>query len=149
MIVDLAHAAFDVHDMDASLAFYGHLGLKESFRLFKEDGSLMLVYIHLGGDRFLELFPNGPEPGSGGRGSFAHFCLMTDALHAEADRLRGLGITITSGPSLGLDNNWQAWVADPDGNRIELMQISPDSPQARIARGEAVAATDRIGVPGQ
>ena len=149
MIVDLAHAAFDVHDMDASLAFYGHLGLKESFRLFKDDGSLMLVYLHLGGDRFLELFPNGPEPGSGGRGSFAHFCLMTDDLHAEADRLRGLGITITSGPSLGLDHNWQAWIADPDGNRIELMQISPDSPQARIARGEALIATDRIGVPGQ
>ena len=147
MIVDLAHTAFDVHDMDASLAFYGHLGLKESFRLFRDDGSLMLVYLHLGGDRFLELFPNGPAPGSGGRGSFAHFCLRTDDLQAEVERLRGLGIAITSGPSLGLDDNWQAWVADPDGNRIELMQIAPDSPQAMVARGETPTATDRLGVP--
>ncbi len=148
MIVDLAHTAFDVHDMDAALAFYGHLGLKESFRLFRDDGSLMLVYLHVGGDRFLELFPNGPEPGSGGRGSFAHFCLMTDDLHADVERFRSLGITITSGPSLGLDNNWQAWVADPDGNRIELMQIAPNSPQAMIARGEIPPPSDRIGIPG-
>jgi lactoylglutathione lyase len=29
-----------------------------------------------------------------------------------------------------MDHNWQAWIDDPDGNAIELMQISPDSPQA-------------------
>lgn len=149
MIVDLAHTAFDVHDMDAALGFYAKLGLTESFRLFREDGSLMLVYLHVGGDRFIELFPDGPAPGSGGRGSFAHFCLMSDDLHGDVERLRGEGVTITSGPSLGLDNNWQAWVADPDGNRIELMQISGDSPQARIGRGERLTPGGRLGVPGR
>lgn len=149
MIIDVAHTAFDVHDMDASLAFYAKLGITESFRLFRDDGSLMLVYLHLGGDRFLELFPNGPEPGTATRGSFAHFCLRSDDLHADVERLRAQGVEITSGPSLGLDANWQAWVKDPDGNRIELMQIAPESPQAHVARGEAVPAGDRIGVPGQ
>jgi lactoylglutathione lyase len=33
-------------------------------------------------------------------------------------------------PKTGADNNTQAWIHDPDGNKIELMQISPDSPQA-------------------
>ena len=62
MITDLAHTAFIVHDLDASLAFYEKLGLLESFRLHYPDGSLMLVYLHLGGDRFIELFPSGPAP---------------------------------------------------------------------------------------
>jgi hypothetical protein len=35
---------------------------------------------------------------------------------------------------IGLDGNWQAWVKDPDGNEIELMQLSEDSPQRKAAR---------------
>ena len=30
---------------------------------------------------------------------------------------------------IGLDNNRGAWVADPDGNRIELMEMAPDCVQ--------------------
>lgn len=147
MIAGLAHTAFDVHDMDAALGFSAKLGLTGSFRPFREDGSVILVDRHVGGDRFIELFPDGPAPGSGDRGSFAHFCLMSDDLHGDAERLRGQGVTIASGPSLGLDGNRQARVADPDGNRIELMQISGDSPQARIRCGERLTPGDRLGVP--
>ena len=34
----------------------------------------------------------------------------------------------------GLHKNLQAWITDPDGNKIELMQMSPESPQSRVAR---------------
>lgn len=35
----------------------------------------------------------------------------------------------------GRDNNRQVWVNDPDGNRVELMEMSPASKQAEaIAR---------------
>jgi lactoylglutathione lyase len=98
----------------------------------------MLVYLHIGGDRFLELFPNGPEPATEREQSFRHICLKTDDLQATTEQLRAAGVMIDRGPSLGKDGNWQAWITDPDGNAIELMQISPDSPQARIARGEPV-----------
>ncbi len=27
------------------------------------------------------------------------------------------------------DNNWQTWIEDPDGHRIELMQMADDSLQ--------------------
>jgi hypothetical protein len=30
--------------------------------------------------------------------------------------------------------NWQAWVTDPNGIRIELMKIDPQSPQATYER---------------
>ena len=136
MITDLGHAAFAVHDLDAALAFYATLGLPEAFRLHRPDGSLMLVYLHLGGDRFLELFPNGPEPDPHRVHSFRHVCLLTDDLRGDVEALRGQGVPIEKEPTEGLDGNLQAWIRDPDGNAIELMQLVESSPQRRTARGE-------------
>ena len=137
MITDVGHTAFAVHDLHASLAFYARLGLHESFRLHHPDGSLMLVYLHVGGDRFLELFPNGPPPDPDRVHSFRHVCLLTDDLVSLVDHLRADGITIEKDPKEGLDGNFQAWIRDPDGNPIELMQLADGSPQRRVARGEA------------
>jgi lactoylglutathione lyase len=134
MITDVGHAAFRTHDLEKSLGFYALLGIHESFRLNHPDGSLMLAYLHVGGNRFIEVFPGGGPPGEP-RGSFMHLCLLTDDLHAEVERLRANGVQIDIEPKLGLDHNWQAWVKDPDGNPIELMQLSEESPQRRLARG--------------
>ena len=42
---------------------------------------------------------------------------------------------------MAADLNWQAWIEDPDGNRIELMQMMPDCLQlAAIAGLKAKAA---------
>lgn len=140
MITDLAHTAFAAHDVDASLAFYAKLGLSESFRLNYPDGSLMLVYLHVSGDRFIEIFPNGPEPDANRVHSFRHICLLSDDLRGDVERLRQQGIEIEIEPKLGLDHNLQAWIRDPDGNAIELMQISEASPQWRTAHA-ALAET--------
>jgi lactoylglutathione lyase len=134
MITDLGHAAFAAYDLEASLAFYAKLGLQESFRLNHPDGSLMLVYLHIGGDRFLELFPRGPEPDPDRVHSFRHICLLTDDIRGAVERLRAQGVAIDREVTEGLDTNLQAWIRDPDGNAIELMQLSEESPQRRIAR---------------
>ena len=134
MITDLGHVAFGVHDLEASLAFYEQLGLGESFRLHHPDGSLMLVYLHVAGDRFLELFPGGPEPAPDRLQSFKHVCLLTADLRDTVEHLRGLGVAIEREPKEGLDGNLQAWIRDPDGNAIELMQLVESSPQRRAAR---------------
>ena len=134
MITDLGHAAFAAHDLDRSLAFYAQLGLHEAFRLHRADGSLLLVYLHVAGDRFIEIFPGGPSPDPERRGSFMHLCLLTDDLHAYVERLRSAGVAIDREPAVGLDHNWQAWVRDPDGNQIELMQLVEESPQRQVAR---------------
>ena len=138
MIADLGHTVFAVHDVERSLGFYAHLGLREAFRLHHDDGSLMLVYLHIAGDRFLELFPGGPPPQAepASTQSFKHVCLLTDDIHAAVERLRGEGVAIDREPTVGLDGNWQAWIHDPDGNAIELMQLAEDSPQRKAARGE-------------
>jgi lactoylglutathione lyase len=95
----------------------------------------MLVYLHVAGDRFVEVFPGGPPPDANRTGSFMHLCLLADDLRATVEQLRERGVAIEREPKLGLDGNWQAWIRDPDGNSIELMQIAADSPQARAAAG--------------
>lgn len=134
MITDVGHAAFAAHDLESTLAFYAKLGIGEAFRLHHPDGSLMLIYLHVAGDRFIEVFPNGPAPDPQRRTSFMHLCLLTDDLHATVEQLRGVGVTIDREPRRGLDGNWQAWIKDPDGNAIELMQLAEDSPQRQTAR---------------
>ena len=133
MITDLAHSAFRVHDLEKSLAFYALLGLKESFRLNHDDGTVMLAYLHIGGDRFLELFPGGALENS--ENSFMHICLASDDLVNDVEMLRGKGVKIEIEPQMGLDKNMQAWISDLDGNAIELMQLSEESPQRQVARG--------------
>jgi lactoylglutathione lyase len=134
MITDLGHPAFAAHDVDATLSFYGILGIEEAFRLHREDGSLMLVYLHVSGDRFVEVFPGGPAPYPDREQSFRHICLLTDDIKGAVERLRENGAPIDSEPLLGLDGNLQAWTHDPDGNQIELMQLSEESPQRLTAR---------------
>jgi lactoylglutathione lyase len=137
MITDLGHSAFATHDLERSLAFYRRLGIHEAFRLHHPDGSLMLVYLHVAGDRFIEVFPGGPLPDPKRPGSFMHLCLLTDNLRALVDHLQQAGVAIEHPPTVGLDHNWQAWIRDPDGNAIELMQLAEESPQRQIARQAA------------
>jgi lactoylglutathione lyase len=134
MITDLGHPAFAAHDIDQTIGFYEVLGIEEAFRLNRDDGSLMLVYLHVSGDRFIEVFPGGPPPDPDRTQSFMHICLLTDDLQAVVEHLRENGAPIDREPLVGLDGNWQAWTRDPDGNQIELMQLSEESPQWRTAR---------------
>ena len=141
-IVDLGHPAFACHDLDASLDFYAKLGIHESFRLMRDDGSLMLIYLHIAGDRFIEVFPNGPSAEeAAGKQSFMHICLAVDDIEAFVEDIRAKGIIIDVEPKMGLDFNVQAWIADTEGNKIELMQYSPKSPQVAIRDGSAFPAS--------
>lgn len=140
MITDLGHTALRVRDLEQSLAFYARLGIDEAFRLHDDDGSLLLVYVHVGGDRFLELFPrdvpaSAAPQGEASEASFMHLCLLCDDLVPLVERLRADGVAIEREVTTGLDHNLQAWIRDPDGNAIELMQLVEASPQRRVARG--------------
>src|ERR671933_239202 len=134
MITDFGHAAFAAFDLERSLTFYAQLGTHEAFRLHHPDGSVMLVYLHVAGDRFIEVFPGGAPPDPERRSSFMHLCLLVDDIHATVEELRSAGITIDREPKQGLDHNMQAWITDPDGNAIELMQLVEESPQRTAAR---------------
>jgi lactoylglutathione lyase len=132
----ITHVALRVADVDRSLAFYqGKLGFAEMLRL-ERDGHLWLVYLRITDTQYLELFPEGEGTAAGPMATgMNHICLEVPDIDAAIAELTALDLPLSRPKALGADNNWQAWIEDPDGNRIELMQMVPDSLQAQaVAR---------------
>ena len=132
-LAGIGHVALKVADIGRSLEFYrDRLGFAEMMHLNNDDGSLWLVYLRITDTQFLELFPDGQGDRAPDRDATAvnHFCLECDDLDVTAARLRDAGVELTVEPKMGLDGNRQCWIEDPDGNRIEFMQMSPSSMQA-------------------
>jgi lactoylglutathione lyase len=137
-ITGYGHVAIKVKDLDASLDFYRErLGFPEMLRLKNDDGSTWLVYLRITDDHYLEIFPGAEgdrAPGWNANG-VNHMCFTIDDLDATTARINAAGIKLTAEIKEGLDGNRQAWIEDPDGNRIELMEMDPNSLQLQaIAR---------------
>lgn len=133
--VGIGHACFVCKDIDVSLDFYcNKLGMKLVAIQNDDEGKPWLHYVRMADGVYLELIPNGegenPNKGWNSRG-FQHLCLETDNLLEDVEHLRSIGVEIDQEPKTSADKNWQAWIHDPDGNKVELMMIDPDSPQAK------------------
>jgi lactoylglutathione lyase len=140
-ITAIAHVAIKVKDIDRSLDFYvNKFGFEEMFRLDR-DGELWIVYLRVTDDQYLELFPGG----SGDRAPNAeavalnHICLQVSDIDQVIADLAANGVPLSRPKKMGVDHNLQAWVEDPDGNRIELMQLSDHCPQLEAIRRMAAA----------
>jgi len=59
---------------------------------------------------------------------YKHFCLEVTGLDVYREKLLSRGVAVTE-ITLGMDNSRQAWITDPDGNSIELMEYGPSSLQ--------------------
>jgi len=129
MVKALAHVCFTVRDLNRSIRFYVEgLGLRPAFDFVRDTGERFGVYLQAGGRSFIELFQGEPAPPSD-QGSYRHICLEVEDVAAAVASLRGKGIEVTDA-AMGGDHSWQAWLADPDGNRIELHGYTPESMQA-------------------
>lgn len=144
-IVGLAHVAIKVTDLDRSLDFYiNKLGFPEMLRLHKDDGSTWLVYLRITDEQYLEVFPgaeNDRAPGWDANG-MNHMCLAVEDIDAVVRRIEAAGISLLLPLKLAVDGNRQAWIEDPDGNRIELMEMDANSLQLK-----AIARLRREAVP--
>lgn len=128
MIVGIAHVCYVVADLDAALDFYcGKLGLQAAFGFYRDDGTRFGQYVHVGGRNFIELFQRELAPRAE-KQSYQHLCLEVDDVHKTVEELRARGVE-ASDAMLGGDNAWQAWITDPDGNRIELHGYTEASKQ--------------------
>ena len=130
----LGHINFKTRDLEKSIAFYRQLGFEPFLELTDEAHKPWIVYLRFDDMLYLELTGGGPagqpSPGPEVTG-FNQLCITVDNIEAAAKELEALGFPLMHPLSTkkGLDNNRGAWVADPDGNRIELMQMSPDCVQ--------------------
>ncbi len=144
-VTGLGHIAINVTDLDRSLDFYTRMfEFPEMMRLHKDDGSTWLVYLRITDDQYLEIFPGAEEeraPASWRNNGMTHLCITVEDIADFVDRLTAKGVKLLLPLKDGLDGNRQAWVEDPDGNRIELMEMSPDSLQLKaIARMRGATA---------
>jgi len=92
-----------------------------------------MVYVKTGQDDFIELFTDGgdaidtPKDASG----FKHLCLWVDDLDATLRDLKDRGLDVDlEGIKTGRSKCRHYFIADPDGVRIELMQLMPEAKQA-------------------
>jgi catechol 2,3-dioxygenase-like lactoylglutathione lyase family enzyme len=126
MVLGLAHVCFNVSDLNRALEFYsGKLGFKVAFEFHRPTGERYGVYLKTGTRTFIEIF-QGTLNARAEKQSYGHICLEVDDVAGTVAELRAKGLELTE-PKLGMDQAWQAWLADPDGNRIELHGYTPQS----------------------
>ena len=137
MIRQLAHLNFVTNDLSKIIDFYvNKLGMQVKFTLNNKEGQPFGYYFECGNTTFLEFFDqamaaevwggNVNELTIGTR--YKHFCLEVTSLDEFCQDLKSKGVDV-SGVSMGMDNSRQAWISDPDGNQIELMEYGPSSLQ--------------------
>jgi lactoylglutathione lyase len=139
MIRTLAHLNFVTNDLPKIIDFYvNKLGLKVKFTLDNKEGQPFGYYFECGNTTFLEFFDqsmaaqvwggNVEELTIGNR--YRHFCLEVTGLNEFCKDLKSKGVDVSE-ITMGMDNARQAWISDPDGNQIELMEYSHSSLQLR------------------
>jgi len=157
MIKQISHISYLVSDMKKSLEFYCDiLGFEKAFEILDDDGQPWLNYLKICEGQFIELFfggetksldiqqqaelqykisqricKSGQDFGKTIYAGYLHLCLEVDDIFKLSNHFKENGIRIEIEPKLGKDRNYQCWVNDPDGNKIEFMQIDPESPQAK------------------
>ncbi len=137
IVAGLSHAAIRTRSILDSVRFYTEvLGLREAFRMHREDGSLATVYLFIAPGQYLELFDGGAREGIAGPDviGICHLCLMTKDIHKSYAAVKQAGGPIDREIQRGKSQCWMFWTHDPDGTPIEIMEMPPESFQAQADR---------------
>lgn len=130
----LLHTMIRVNDLEESLAFYtGPLGMRLLRRKDYPEGRFTLAFVGYGDESeqaVIELTHNWDtrsyELGNG----FGHLALGVEDVAAACEALRARGVRIAREPGPMKHGHTRiAFVEDPSGYRIELVEIAP--PPAR------------------
>ena len=133
------HTMIRVSHVEATLAFFELLGLKELRRVDSEAGRFTLIFLAAPGDEDaqVELTHNWDEAGYTGGRNFGHLAYAVDDIYASCQRLMDGGVTINRPPRDG----HMAFVRTPDGISVELLQAG-----ARLAPAEPWLSMPNTGI---
>lgn len=127
----LLHTMLRVLDLEKSLAFYtGHLGMKLLRRADFEGGRFSLAFIGYGDESahtVLELTHNWDqkEPYEIGT-AYGHIALGVSDIFGTCEKLAAAGVAIPRPPgAMQHGSTVIAFIQDPDGYKIELIQSRP------------------------
>ena len=130
MTIRYLHTMIRVKDLDASMAFYAKLGLRETRRIDNEGGRFSLVFMAPPGQEEcpVELTFNwdGDEGLPSDSRHFGHLAYEVDDIYALCQELMDSGVTINRPPRDGR----MAFVRSPDNVSIELLQRGGAKPPA-------------------
>ncbi len=119
------HVATRTKDLEAAIKFYEQLGLRPSRRVELTKGKATLVFMEPEAGNFaIELVYNwGKDDAYPGGERFGHFAFETEDIDEVLPVLELLGGKVMRRPFL-LEGEGPrlAFVEDPDGNSIELIQ---------------------------
>lgn len=141
MIVRLGHICFQTNRFEEMTTFYRDtLDLPVKFSLRLTGGKIFGHYFTLGETSFLELFDQkGAAEMWGGtqaeqkvhtNSTYKHFCIQVVGIDAIRESIIQKGCPVTE-VQTGMDGSMQAWIKDPDGNDIELMEYTEASLQTK------------------
>lgn len=123
MKVKYVHTMVRVADLEASMKFYGLLGLKETRRIDNDKGRFSLVFMAAEGQEEcpVELTYNwdGDEGLPSDSRHFGHLAYRVEDIYALCQTLMDNGVTINRPPHDG----HMAFVRSPDNISIELLQM--------------------------
>jgi lactoylglutathione lyase len=124
------HVGLRVTDLERSLAFYSALGY-EVLGNVPETGFGNLTLLKLPGDEFATIeLVHDPRGGPVGPGGLNHLVIQVESMRATVADLTARGVDVEApGSPDGSDDFWTAWLTDPDGYRIELVQWPAGHPQ--------------------
>ena len=119
------HVGLRVGDLQRSLAFYTALGY-EVVGQVPETGFGTLTMLKLPGDEFVTLeLVHGRDEGRVDPGGLHHVVIQVESMSDVVAGLAAEGIEVEPpGSPDGSEDFLTAWVADPNGYRIELVQWS-------------------------
>jgi lactoylglutathione lyase len=123
------HVGVLVSDPARSVAFYRALGY-EVVGHVPETGLGALTMLKLPADEFVSLeLVHRADSADVRPGGFSHLVVAVEDVHALAARLRADDVEVEAPASPdGSDDFWTAWITDPDGYRLELVQWPPGHP---------------------
>ena len=128
MEIKYLHTMVRVKDLEASMKFYGLLGLKETRRYDSEEGRFSLIFMAPEGqeDCPVELTYNwdGDDGLPSDSRHFGHLAYAVGNIYDMCQHLMDNGVTINRPPRDGR----MAFVRSPDNISVELLQMGDPLP---------------------
>lgn len=124
---ELIHTCYRVTDLERSVTFYEQLGMKEFGRLpIRDEAINVFMGFDDDGPR-LELTFNFDQEGDYEIGTgYGHIAITIEDMEEALSRLAGVGIEPEKPPySVRQGGSLLCFVRDPDGYRIELIEMNP------------------------
>ena len=122
-IIGLNHVAISVPDLEQAVAYYTKtMGFPEAFRSFDEKGQPTLVYVQISRNTFIELQPSNAQRPPG----LNHLGIHVENIGAATAMFKQRGANVTEtrvSPTKAILAN----ITDPNGIRIELADLPPES----------------------